>query len=301
MKSAGEDAIVAWDEIAVTVESLSCCRRADSGSLSSALLRALASAVGQSLEVELFDSLGLSGLGCTSLSDTTVGSASAGRAMKRFAPRARLASLASAMDLLRAAEASHRVGEELLRRALAPSGLLAAVAATPHGVLCAPALPPEALALPPSVDTDRGAAAETTATPIFWLIEGLIEANCEAARCGSLRRVRAFLELCTALGGLPLADRVRAGRSQKQSHPGTTALQLASAGGHAAVAALLREWPDVDHLKEAGGPVASCLGALRCSDEFDNMSTDGQRTRKRDLMRSMLKDAFSIFSSGSAQ
>eukprot|EP00429_Kryptoperidinium_foliaceum_P020714 CAMPEP_0176048422 /NCGR_PEP_ID=MMETSP0120_2-20121206/24054_1 /TAXON_ID=160619 /ORGANISM="Kryptoperidinium foliaceum, Strain CCMP 1326" /LENGTH=557 /DNA_ID=CAMNT_0017381841 /DNA_START=124 /DNA_END=1797 /DNA_ORIENTATION=- len=239
------------------------------------VLQALAAAVASALEAELLDPLGLSGLrtcdiggsnskalrGClgrslasrTSLdhSDEDVGdrrpSSSSGRSKARiFSPDARLTLLVSMLELLRSADALHRLGDAMLDSA--PTWTAAATSMLPAGAATKAndrqAAAGGDAADDGDIDTEAREVRQAPNILQDWIADCLLEALCEASRCGDARRVRSLLCFAVELGGDALADKLRSLPSRASGlRGGLTALQLAAAGKHGKTCKLLEEWP----------------------------------------------------------
>jgi len=173
MHNAGDIALEAWASIVAAVEA---CRSLPA--ICPTMLTSLAVVCARCIEVELLDSVGLSGLG-----DNIRPEAS---------PDARVGLALLVLELVHESGGLHIVGEELLRAAPAEQGTLSTeVAAEVTRVLAEPEL-----------DGQSGSLAS-------WLGWSLVAAVGTAARRGDEPRACALLGFCRRLGGSGLADAVR--------------------------------------------------------------------------------------------
>jgi len=199
MHQSGEEVVETWGGLAILASNPNCwwCR-------ASGCSHALAVVAARCLEVELLDTLGLSGLCDTSLSTETV----------LFSTEARLALLVAMLEELRTAEHLHLVGDALHDRVFARG-------AASH-------LDPGARCLPG--DRKTKAKQECTTSPVSeawvalkpWLVQIFVEALCEAICAFDVHRAQSFVQLCHIFGGSGLADEVHGSASRVERRRGLT-------------------------------------------------------------------------------
>lgn len=285
-RCSGGEVVRAWSEVAAAAEAVLRGRQKELQPPRPALLQAMAVAAARALEAELLDAPGLDGAergpsgtcaaragGVHKGMDISATSEDSQCDSEALLPRARLGLVVRMLRFLQTAEALHRVGEAFLRGSapvveLLASDPISAESCTTRLQILTDAVVEGATstaggALGIAMEAGEHATAGAAVVLIPWLLECLCEAICEAARTGSLRQVRALLELSSALGGRRLAEAVRDGRSRTRVWRGASAVELAATAGHAPVAQLLREWPEGAAARPSGGASMGCLPPFR--------------------------------------
>merc|ERR1712217_731088 len=121
---------------------------------------------------------------------------------------------------------------------------------------------------------------EATHPLLPWLVESLIEIACESAQDGDAHRVRAILELCRALGGIPFGSEIINAPSREQSHRGATPVQLAKTHGNVKTKAILADWPNVEAVGEDVFKIDENASSQHGSSRRHRSSSVGHRVRK---------------------